>query len=74
MTMLLTGLPGSPNTTIALPLLEAGMVAKVKGFPGFIFTCNWEELHFLICYFNDRVHALLRRAMRVAWQLQQLAL
>ena len=47
--MLLTGLPGRPNTTIALQLLEADMVAKVKGFPGFIFTFIQEELVFLIC-------------------------
>ena len=38
--MLLTGLPGSPNTIIALLLLVASIVAYVKGFPGFILTCK----------------------------------
>ena len=38
--MLLTGLPGSPNTIMALLLLEASIVAYVKGFPGFILTCK----------------------------------
>ena len=42
--MLLTGLPGSPNTIMALLLLlEASIVAYVKGFPGFILTCKATE-------------------------------
>ena len=41
--MLLTGLPGSPNTTMALLLLEGSIVAYVKGFPGFILTCKAAE-------------------------------
>lgn len=40
-TMLLTGLPGKPNAIIlrgeGLP--STSRVAKVRGFPGFIFTC-----------------------------------
>lgn len=41
-TMLLTGLPGSPNTTNPLPELPgaAPSVANVSGLPGFIFTCS----------------------------------
>ncbi len=38
--MLLTGLPGSPNTVMAFLLPEASMVANVSGFPGFILTCT----------------------------------
>lgn len=43
-TALLTGLPGSPKTSICLvsiePRTRASRVAKVKGLPGFISTCN----------------------------------
>jgi hypothetical protein len=46
-TMLLTGLPGSPNTSSRLvppPLAATSSVAKVSGFPGFMRTCPRQQV------------------------------
>lgn len=45
-TMLLTGLPGSPNTSrrlVPLPPDATSSVAKVSGFPGFMRTCPRQQ-------------------------------